>query len=62
VVTPEARKTPRGARPNRREEPARLAERVFERKRASFAVAQAIADENPRVGCWSHGANRDLEE
>ncbi len=62
MVTPEARKTPRGARPNRRGEPARLDERAFERGRVPFAVAQAIGDENPRVGCWSRGANRDLEE
>jgi biopolymer transport protein ExbD len=25
-------------------------------------LPQVIVNENPRVGCWSHGANRDLEE
>jgi len=39
VVTSEARKTPRGARPNRRGEPARLAENACEVDR--FAVADA---------------------
>jgi hypothetical protein len=62
MVTSEARKTPRGARPNRRGEPARLDEQIRESERAPSAMAQAVAEENPRVGCWSHGASRDLEE
>jgi len=62
VATPEARKTPRGARPNRRGELARLAERIFVRRCVPFTAAQAVVNENPRVGCSSYGANRDLEE
>ena len=62
VVTPEAWKTPRGARPNRRGEPARLVEHIFLRRRAPFIAEKAAANENPRVGCSSYGANRDLEE
>ncbi len=62
VVTPEAWKTPRGARPNRRGEPARLVEHTFLRRCASSVAAKTAANANPRVGCSSHGANRDLEE
>jgi hypothetical protein len=36
--------------------------RVHSSERAPFTLAQAAVRENPRVGCWSPGANRDLEE
>ena len=47
MVTPGARKTPRGARPNRRGEPARLAEHIFQRRCAPFAAARAAANCEP---------------
>src|ERR1700730_232464 len=62
MSTSEAWKTPRGARPNRRGEPARLDEQTRASECAPSATAKAAAEENPRVGCWSHGASRDLDE
>jgi hypothetical protein len=52
VATSGARKTPRGARPNRRGGPARPAHVALEGERRR----------DPRVGCLSPGAIRDLEE
>ena len=63
VATPEARKTPRGARPNRRGEPARLTESAFMQMNALLSRwRKPLSIENPRVGCWIPIAIPGLEE